>query len=105
MRESRYLLFACAQGVALGILPDAEFQESSYQLVKGDTLFFFTDGINEAINARDEQFGEVRLIAALKRSDGLSARATLDNVFGSIDDFVGSTAQFDDMTAAVLQVS
>lgn len=73
--------------------------------MKGDTLFFFTDGINEAINARDEQFGEVRLIAALKRSEGLSARATLDNVFDSIDDFVGSTAQFDDMTAAVLQVS
>jgi sigma-B regulation protein RsbU (phosphoserine phosphatase) len=95
----------CAQGVALGILPDVEFQESSYQLVKGDTLFFFTDGINEAINARDEQFGEVRLIAALKRSEGLSARATLDNVFNSIDDFVGSSAQFDDMTAAVLQVS
>ena len=55
-------------GLLLGILPDAAYMGADVALESGDTLVFYTDGVSEAANAQDEEFGEARL-AELVRSE------------------------------------
>jgi len=59
-------------GPVLGILPDATYATGAVNLAPGDCLVLYTDGITEAVNAADEEFGEERLKALL---DGHSAGA------------------------------
>ena len=65
-------------GPPIGILPDAVFRESVVSLVPGDTLVLYSDGITEAVNGADEEFGMDRLVALVRGSDGDLARHRLE---------------------------
>ena len=79
-------------------------EEDTLAIGAGDLMALFTDGITEAMNVDDEQFGEERLARLLEqhRDAGLDAlgRQVLDSVGG----FVGSAAQHDDMTIVLLRI-
>jgi len=62
-------------GPVLGVLPAAAYAAGSVELGSGDCLVLYTDGISEAFNADDEEFGEERLILPLKQpGDGAEER-------------------------------
>lgn len=81
-------LVAGKGGFPLGMFGDAAYRVHRLALAPKDRLFLFTDGLTEAMNAQHELFGEKRLSAALLRND----------VRSSIEQFVGSAEQSDDMT-------
>src|SRR5690606_33662015 len=54
-----------AHGIVLGILEDIELEERLIQMAPGDFLVFYTDGVNEAVNLNDEEFGLERLRAVV----------------------------------------
>ena len=85
-------------GVALGVMPGFEYNVESLSLKPGDTVFMYTDGIPEAINAEGEEFGMDRLCEALTQAKGQSVRDLSANVLDKLQDFVGDTPQFDDIT-------
>lgn len=51
-------------GMALGVVPGLAYKEQSLKLEAGDSLFLYTDGISEAMNLRNEQYGDIRLVEA-----------------------------------------
>lgn len=91
-------------GVVIGLFPNWVYQEGSLQLKPGDTLVAFTDGISEAMNDRDEEWDEERLIAAICESHGRTAADTIVHILGRVDDFTGGAGQHDDMTLVVVRV-
>jgi sigma-B regulation protein RsbU (phosphoserine phosphatase) len=75
------------------------------QLEAGDLLFIFTDGVVEAVNDTEEEFGEARLLPLIQNSPPESSDATLGRVMAEVNAFVGYARQHDDITCLVLRVS
>ncbi|MGB8542604.1 MAG: PP2C family protein-serine/threonine phosphatase [Candidatus Acidiferrales bacterium] len=74
------------------------------QLMPGDLLFVFTDGVVEAVNETGEEFREERLLAGLNTTSG-SAAEVLSRVMTDVNNFAGYARQHDDITALVLRVT
>jgi phosphoserine phosphatase RsbU/P len=90
----------------LPLFTDAEiaYASGSVQLRPGDFLFIFTDGVAEAVNESDEEFGESRIIAAATAASAENAQGVLNRVMGDVNSFVGYARQHDDITALVLRI-
>jgi sigma-B regulation protein RsbU (phosphoserine phosphatase) len=91
-------------GVVVGLLESFPYQQASIAMAKGDILVAYTDGISEAMNAQDEEWGEDRLAQTIEKCDGLPAEGLLQRVFAAADAFVNGHQQHDDMTMVVLKV-
>jgi serine phosphatase RsbU (regulator of sigma subunit)/predicted enzyme related to lactoylglutathione lyase len=87
----------------LGLFERWECPVTEYQLAPGDTLVLYTDGLTEALNAAEEEFGEERLIAALRANRRLPAAAILQAVVSEIQAFSG-IQQYDDITLVIAKV-
>ena len=82
----------------LGGMEETKYQEHTIKLEKGDRLFIYTDGVTEAINSKEEGFGEDRLLKAIEKTREMTAPECLKSVRESLDEFVGGAEQFDDIT-------
>ena len=89
----------------LGILDEVNYQETRIVLSPGDQIIFYTDGIVEAMNEKEEMFGFERLLATVEESSAQSAEALLNRILSRIREFCGSTAQHDDLTVIVLKAA
>jgi phosphoserine phosphatase RsbU/P len=90
-------------GLPLGIMPEIKYQCGSVTLCPGDWLIIFTDGLVEAENARQEEYGEARLLAALERCKSVEPPDLLKHLMAEVDLFVGNTPQHDDVTCMLLK--
>jgi phosphoserine phosphatase RsbU/P len=94
-----------AGGPPVGLLPDATYVQSRIDLKPGDLLALFTDGVSEAMNGAEEEWGESNLIEVLRavrcKEPSEIARAT----FAAADDFAGTAPQHDDMTLLVFSIN
>jgi sigma-B regulation protein RsbU (phosphoserine phosphatase) len=75
------------------------------QLQPGDLLIIFTDGVVEAVNDSDAEYGEERLLANVQSVPLESSDATLKRIMADVNAFVGPARQHDDITCLVLRVS
>ena len=91
-------------GTVVGLLESFAYEQGSVSLQTGDTLVAFTDGISEAMNSADEEWGEERLMAAIKQCDGMNADQLMQQIFVEADKFVAGAKQHDDMTVVILKV-
>ena len=89
----------------LGILEDANYEETRLQLEPGDKVVFYTDGIVEAMNEQEEMFGFERLQEVIKSSQVETAEALMNEVITSVDEFAGNAPQHDDITVIVVSVA
>jgi phosphoserine phosphatase RsbU/P len=92
-------------GLPLGIKSDAPYDVGRVVLKRNDWLFIFTDGLVEAVNARDEEYGEQRMLEVIDVSASLSASDLLRRMMFNLDAFVGETPQHDDVTCLVIKVN
>jgi sigma-B regulation protein RsbU (phosphoserine phosphatase) len=90
-------------GTVLGILPDYPYVEGKRVLLTGETCVVFSDGIPEAVNAKEEQFGEARLQETILRCKNLGASKIRDTIIESLRIFVDGTPQADDITLVVVK--
>jgi sigma-B regulation protein RsbU (phosphoserine phosphatase) len=90
-----------AGGPVLGVIPAAEYQQSHVALGPGDRLILFTDGLTEARDAGDDEFGEARLIDAAVRHRACSAPALQARLADAVATFTGGRLH-DDATLIVL---
>jgi len=90
-------------GLPVGIMLDAKYESASVALMPGDWLIIFTDGLVEAVNAHDEEFDEVRLLNVVNASASGTPQQMLDQLMSSLDLFVGSTPQHDDVTCLLIK--
>ena len=96
-------LEAC--GTVVGLLEDASYHQASLAIVPGDILIAFTDGISEAMNAAEDEWGEERLIENVKTCMGLPPAEIIACIMRTADTFVAGAKQNDDMTLVVLRAS
>lgn len=89
--------------VALGVAPGHEYHEDEIQLENGDALFLYTDGITEAWDASEEEFGEHRLDEQLGNDRDLAMGGLVDVVVNAVEEFAHGMEQFDDMTCLALR--
>lgn len=91
-----------SNAMALGIVADAPFASGQVVLEPGDRLFLYTDGLTEAFDARDHEYGEERLLACLTRSRGLNDAALIEALQADVLAFCGPVRLRDDMTLMVV---
>jgi sigma-B regulation protein RsbU (phosphoserine phosphatase) len=92
-----------AGGIPVGILADAPYQMGTTRLENGDWLVIFTDGVVEAENAKEVEYGEPALIQLVNRNSGLTPAEMLRSLLVELDGFVGNTPQHDDITCLLLK--
>jgi sigma-B regulation protein RsbU (phosphoserine phosphatase) len=81
----------------VGIEPGAEFEAESFQIEPGDFVCLYSDGITEAMNARQEVYGSDRLKAAAARP-AASAAQLMENILQDVHAYVGEAHPSDDLT-------
>jgi sigma-B regulation protein RsbU (phosphoserine phosphatase) len=90
-------------GMALGVMSGLPYASAILTLRPGETLFLYTDGVSEAMNGTNEEFGEQRLEAALVQAARLPVAGMLTAITDAVRDFVGSAPQSDDITCLVVR--
>jgi phosphoserine phosphatase RsbU/P len=88
-------------GPVLGILPIARYSQMFTQLDRGDMLVLYSDGVTEATNLNYDEFGEDRLIEALKAHRTEPATAIVEAVMNALAEFTAGAPQADDITLVV----
>ena len=90
-------------GAVLGVFPDAQYEQGQIAIGSGDRLICYTDGVTEARNAQDEEYGEERLIAAAVENRACSAPALQARLAADVATFTDGAFQ-DDATLIILAV-
>jgi sigma-B regulation protein RsbU (phosphoserine phosphatase) len=85
-------------GTVVGLFPFSTYEEGEVQLVPGDLLVAFTDGITEPENIYGEEFGEARVLEVTRRSLHAPPAALVEEIYRSVNEWTGSPELQDDMT-------
>ena len=109
--HNRPLLFSESQapvslekaGIVLSFLENYTFEEEKINLEPNDVLLIYSDGITEAMNLKNEEFGDERLISLADEYKENSAQGLIDRVVDTIRQYAGSCPQRDDMTLVVIK--
>src|SRR5207302_6486951 len=84
-------------GAVVGLLPEFVYEYGSIALESEDILVAYTDGISEAMNSEDEEWGEARMLEAIENCSGLCAAAMIEQRTTEADRFAAGGPQHDDM--------
>ena len=93
---------ACT-GLALGQFPRQSYEEETCVLEDGDILALYSDGVSEANDIKEDEYGTDRLLAVMRRCAAEEPTAIVDAVFADLDEFVGEAPQFDDITLMIVK--
>ena len=92
-----------AKDPMVGAIPDIEYHEESIQLEKGEMLILFTDGVTEAMNVSFAEYGDERLVAALKNAVGSNCQEMINAVKADVSEFTEEAEQSDDITMLTIK--
>ena len=90
-------------GFPLGILPMAEFEVGETRLGSGESLIVYSDGVSEANNLNEEEFGLDRLIEVVRRNLAASASGMRDKVESALSSFTQTAPANDDITLVIVK--
>jgi len=91
-------------GTVVGMFPGMDYEEATVELCPGDVLLVFTDGVPEAHSPENEEFGEERLQALLRRVAHLPADEISARISAEMTRWIGGAEQYDDLTFIVMKV-
>lgn len=97
------MLFESGGGFPLGLFPHVHYQREIFDVEPGTVLVLYTDGVTEAENGRDEQFGVERLIEVVSRDRARTAQQIHTGILAALADFIGEEPAHDDATLLVLK--
>ena len=90
-------------GPVLGLLSVATYESGEVRLEPGDFVVLYSDGVSEARNVANDEFGRERLLAAARGCRGQRPDAVLEAILGAVREFSHDAAQADDITALVFR--
>lgn len=90
-------------GLPLGLFSGMPYESSGFTAQSGDAVVLYSDGVSEAMNAADEEYGTDRLVAAVRRAQEGSASDMVTSVMHDVDAFVADAPQHDDITLLILK--
>ena len=97
-----YELYRDQHSFVVGGMKGVKYKEYELMLPAGSRLFLYTDGLPEASDRDNSQFGTERILSALSEDRGLSPEETLKLMQGKVAGFVGDAEQFDDLTMMIV---
>ena len=104
VRRNGEVLLLGSTGAPLGLLPPGlPYETTMVEIQPGDSLILCSDGVPDAQNEQDDEFGESRLTAIVRDARNEPSTEIVSRVFDAIDQFAGSAPQFDDITLMVLR--
>ena len=89
-------------GLVLGVVPKENYEARATRLESGDRLVLYTDGVTEAFNRRDEEYGEERLVGFLAARRDLPGEALVSGLVENVIEFSSPVRPRDDMTVMVV---
>ena len=92
-------------GTVFRLFPQMTYEEATVSLEAGDVLVAFTDGVTEALNIAEEEFGEDRLKALLRGVIHLPAKEISARIAEGLRSWIKDTDQYDDLTFVVMKVN
>jgi sigma-B regulation protein RsbU (phosphoserine phosphatase) len=96
--------FLIAGGLVLGAFPQADYEKGELILQNGDLVVFYSDGVTEAFNEKEEEFGENRLFELLLQNRHLSAEKIKQIIVDEVERFSGSVSGYDDFTLVIMKL-
>ncbi len=102
-RPSAEILRLEEGGLPLGVRAEANYRLGTATLGRGDLLAVLTDGVVEAENEHGEEYGESRLLELFRGSTARNSSEELQRLMASLDQFVGSARQHDDITGLLVR--
>jgi len=90
-------------GLLLGCFPDSVYEEEKISINRNDLIVIFSDGISEAMNENEEEYGEERLNEFISNHIAESPDKIIENILSDVKKFVGKAPQWDDMTLLVIK--
>jgi sigma-B regulation protein RsbU (phosphoserine phosphatase) len=90
-------------GIALGVFPNITLDEYTNQLAPGDILLLYTDGVTDAINADEEEFGAERLADLVVSNAQMNPDHMIEEIKRALGEFAGEGVHFDDVTMVVIK--
>ncbi len=87
-----------------GIFPEQDYVSRTYRLKPGQILTLYSDGVTEAINPQEEEFGLDRLQAVIRSNAKKPAETIVSAVLDGVKDFADKNGRFDDMTLIVIKL-
>ena len=103
MRKNGDAEWIKATGTPLGMLSGMPYEESSFTVNTGDVIALFSDGVTEAQDLKEEEYGEQRLADFVRGIAHESAESIVEKIFNEVDRFAGAAPQYDDITLFVLK--
>ncbi len=91
-------------GPVIGLMPGCSYEQASVALYPGDVILAYTDGVSEAMDPTDREWGEQRLLDTAKSCLSLPAEQVIDRIMNAADAFAAGARQYDDMTLVVIKV-
>ena len=98
------ILTAEVEGVPIGLLEHQQYEEVVYQAESGDSLLLFSDGVEDQLNATEENFGQPRVRKLLMAKNDESPFQIVTSVFEELDEFRGGVPLTDDQTSEAMKV-
>lgn len=103
LRRDGEAVWIQATGTPFGLIPGMPYEERALQLHPGDVLALYSDGVTEAQDEEEAEFGEQRLAEFLRPIADDPAETIVEKIFIEIDRFAGAAPQYDDITLLVLK--
>jgi putative ABC transport system permease protein len=91
-------------GTVIGMFPQVPYEQGTIDLAPGDMLMIFTDGVPEAHNPREEEFGEDRLKCLLRQSAGLPVGEMAARITQELKSWIQDAEQYDDLTFVLMKL-
>jgi sigma-B regulation protein RsbU (phosphoserine phosphatase) len=104
-KSSGDVILLRASGIAMGVMDDVSLEEREIKLDSDDIVVFYTDGVTEAIDRGNEQFGEARLIETINQNADLPVKDLIDRVKDDVFAFAQGQPQYDDFTLVILKAT
>jgi phosphoserine phosphatase RsbU/P len=90
-------------GIVVGILPGMIYEQKTIDFNADAILVVYSDGITEAMDSNEEEFGEERLINLIKENKNLSPSDLISLIINTVNDYAGNVEQMDDMTLLIIK--
>ncbi len=103
LRASGEAVWLKATGTPLGLISGMPYEEAVLQIESGDLLALYSDGVTEAQDLEESEFGEQRLADFLRPIAHEPVTTLVEKVFTEIDRFAGKAPQYDDITLLILK--
>jgi serine phosphatase RsbU (regulator of sigma subunit) len=91
-------------GLPIGFTKNPTYQQYCVNLDRGDRLCLYTDGISEVANLNEEQWGEQRMVEALRQAQDKPLQESLSHLFGRIQEWQGDAGMRDDMSLLAVEI-